>query len=502
MMAAQYNFLAQVAFVACAFLGILGEKAFAMKTPMNYEIRTYMSFGLPIDPANIRTLVDLDLSYALASTLVDWNESKEPIAGLAESWTYTSEKEVAFRLRADSKWSDGTKLTAQNVISSFERAEHVHRESLKSLFDLVQKIEVKDDLTIVFKLNVAGENSGLIRKLTEPMYGVLALKKDGSVDFSKSSGPYSLKASSDKELSLGQNSLWYKKVPAMAELVTIRPPPKGEELQKSFLNDDWINLLTSSSLTPENTHKKFVEAHYTIWSRSLDKIFHLSPSSRLANNEGRQLVRTLNSKMNRKTLTDGIIGFNLADQFFPSGYVLFNPEFQKSLGSSDVPQKYKSKPLEILGIDTRVSESLRKNLAEAIKNVTGAEPVFKIVPLSEFEAARVAGNYDLVAASLPVNDPNIEGAIGFFFGLTPPIIPDAAEAGAKAFSKRVQNAKLLKNQPERNLEYRKIFSEATNEGSILPLFHFSTVVVAKKGIDLSHVPTTDETVAFSKIRFK
>ena len=66
MMAAQYNFLAQVAFVACAFSGILGEKAFAMKTPMNYEIRTYMSFGLPIDPANIRTLVDLDLSYALA----------------------------------------------------------------------------------------------------------------------------------------------------------------------------------------------------------------------------------------------------------------------------------------------------------------------------------------------------------------------------------------------------------------------------------------------------
>lgn len=497
-----HSILAQATLVACAFLGILGEKAFAMKIATNHEIRTYMSFGLPVDPANIRTLVDLDLSYALASTLVDWNEMKEPIAGLAESWKYTSEKEVSFHLRKDAKWSDGTKLTARDVIASFDRAQAVHRDSLKSLFDLVQKIEAKDDLTIVFKLNVAGENSGLIRKLTEPMYGVLALKKDGSIDFSKSSGPYSLRAASEKELSLSQNSLWYKKMPNMAELVTIRPPPKGEELQKSFLNDDWINLLTSSSLTPENIHKKFVDAHYTIWSRSLDKIFHLSPSSRLANEDGRQLVRTLNSKMNRKILTDGIIGFNLADQFFPSGYVLFNPEFQKSLGSSDVPTKYKSKPLEILGIDARVSETLRKNLSEAIRNVTGIEPTFKVVPLSEFEVARVAGKYDFIAASLPVNDPNIEGAIGFFIGLTPPIIPDAAEIGSKAFSKRVQNAKLLKNQSERNLEYRKIFSEATNEGCVLPLFHFSTVVVAKKGIDLGNVPTTDETVAFSKIRFK
>ncbi len=498
----QCNILTQATLVACVFFGILGEKAFAMKTTLNHEIRTYMSFGLPIDPANIRTLVDLDLSYALASTLVDWNESKEPIAGLAESWKYTSEKEVTFRLRADSKWSDGTKLTAQDVVSSFQRAERLHRESLKSLFDLVQKIEAKDDLTVVFKLNVVGENSGLIRKLTEPMYGVLALKKDGSIDFSRSSGPYSLKSFSDRELSLGQSSLWYKKAPNMPEVIAIRPPPKGEELQKSFLENDWINLLTSSSLTPESTHKKFVENHYSIWSRSLDKIFHLSPSSRLANDEGRQLVRVLNSRMNRKILTDGIIGFNLADQFFPSGYVLFNPDFQKSLRDDGVPQKYRSKAIEILGIDSRVSETLRKNLAESIKNVTGVEPIFKIVPLSEFESARVAGKYDLIAASLPVNDPNIEGAIGFFFGLTPPIIPDASEAGSKAFSKRVQSAKVLKNQSERNLEYRKVFSEATNEGCILPLFHFSTVVVAKNGIDLSNVPTSDETVAFSKIRFK
>jgi hypothetical protein len=54
----------------------------------------------------------------------------------------------------------------------------------------------------------------------------------------------------------------------------------------------------------------------------------------------------------------------------------------------------------------------------------------------------------------------------------------------------------------RNAEYRRVFTEATNAGCVLPLFHFSSIVIARDGIDLSGVPTTDETVAFAKIRFK
>ena len=53
---------------------------------LDREIKTYMSFGLPVDPAKVFTLVDLDLSYALASTLVDWSDSKEVISGLADRW--------------------------------------------------------------------------------------------------------------------------------------------------------------------------------------------------------------------------------------------------------------------------------------------------------------------------------------------------------------------------------------------------------------------------------
>jgi hypothetical protein len=148
-----------------------------------------------------------------------------------------------------------------------------------------------------------------------------------------------------------------------------------------------------------------------------------------------------------------------------------------------------------------MDEILKRNLRSTIKDLTGIEPILKLVSLAEFEKSRAEGNYDFIAGSLPVNDPNVEGSMGFFFGLTPPIIPNAGE-GSKDFQGRVKKARLNPDHLERNLEYRRIFTEAALEGSLLPLFHYSTIVIAKEGIDLSQVPTTDETVAFSKVRFK
>lgn len=148
-----------------------------------------------------------------------------------------------------------------------------------------------------------------------------------------------------------------------------------------------------------------------------------------------------------------------------------------------------------------ISNLLRQNIIEVLKEITGVTPVIKAVPLGDIEKLRVAGDYDILAASIPVNDLNVDGAMAFFFGLTPPLFPGAGD-GSKNFRLRIENTKKLNNQSERNAEYRKIMTEATQDGCLLPLFHFSTVVIAKKDISLSPIQTTDEAVAFSKVRFK
>src|SRR6185437_14934010 len=70
-------------------------------------IKTYMSFAYPVDPAKIKTLVDMDISYALSSTLVDWSESRSLTEGLAVPLESSNEKEIVLRLKPEAKWSDG-----------------------------------------------------------------------------------------------------------------------------------------------------------------------------------------------------------------------------------------------------------------------------------------------------------------------------------------------------------------------------------------------------------
>ena len=464
-------------------------------------IRTYMSFGLPVDPANVKTLVDLDLSYALASTLVDWTDSRTLKHGIAKYVEGSSDKEAVFKIRPEAKWSDGSPITAEQVVKSFNRAKKAYGGDLKSLFETLELIEAKDSSTVVFKLNRPIGKSQLLHKLTEPMYGIISVRPDNSIELSKSSGPFSLSIESKEELKLSLNSHWFGLENGMAESIVVRQPPmQATGNQDEFVGDAWPNIVASSSLMSKETEKRYQQEHFSRWNRNLDRIFFFVPSQRILNADRKKLFLALNEKLDRGTLTNALTGFSLSPQFFTPGYVVSDPEFPKLKGGNLVPEQFKKKPLELLAAAGRVDQTLRENISKSIAALTGHKPHFIMVPLSEFEKARAAGHYDILVGSIPVNDPNVEGAVSFFFGMSPAFIPNSGE-GSGDFKARAINARNLE-EPKRNAEYRKVFTQAVVDGCLLPLFHFSSIVVARNGIDLSRVPTSDETVAFSKVRFK
>lgn len=467
------------------------------------SINTYLPFSLPVDPADVKTLVDLDLSYALGFTLVDWSPSREIVSALAEKWEFTGEKEVTFKINPKAKWSDGTSITGAEVVKSLERAKKAHAEELKSLFDQVDSIESKDSLSVTFKLKTSAAKSGIIRKLTEPMYGLVAVKQSGELDLTKSAGPYILKAITDAELQISVNKHWLFYNPKMAETVVVRRPTKGHSALEVILKDPWVNLVTTSSLMTTDQDKKLKDKKLLTWNRNLDRVFFLSPNPKLHTSEGRELLKFLNVHINRDELTAGYTGFHLTEQFFPPGYVLHDPsyKFSGTRESINLPLRYKKNPLVFLGAESRLEEKIINNLKTSIKSLTGIEPQFKIVPLNEFEKARAAGDYDLLAGALPVGDPNVEGAIGFIFGLRPPIIPNAGESEDKNFNLQIEKASKLEDSSGKSLVYKKIFTKATDEGCVLPLYQYSNVVLTKQGLDLSGIPSTDETISFAKVRF-
>lgn len=465
-------------------------------------IKTYMSYGLPVDPANVKTLVDLDLSYALASTLVDWTDSRNLNEGLAKISESNKDKEITFKLRAEAKWSDGTQITADQVVKSFQRAKKLHGEDLKSLFEIIEKIEAKEPHSVVFHLNRPVSKSHIFHKLTEPMYGVVFVSDNGEADLSKTSGPFFMKSQTPQELTLAANLHWYGRETNMADKIIIRQPKaQATGDQDGFVGDPWPNLVASSSLMPKELEAKYTKEHFSIWNRNLDRVFFFTPSTHLANADGRQFLQALNHKIDRTALLKGLAGYHLSEQFFPPGYVIFDPEFKASKAIPEIPSRFKGKTLELLSAEGRLGAALKQNITEILKQLTGQAPHFTIVPLSGFEKARAAGDYDILVASLPVNDPNVEGAVSFFFGMTPPLIPNSTNDGAGNFKARIVAARSLE-EARRNAEYRKVFTQSIQDGCLLPLFHFSSIVIAREGIDLSRVPTSDETVAFSKVRFK
>jgi len=467
----------------------------------NRTIKTYMSFGLPVDPSNVKTLVDLDLSYALAATLVEWSDERRLTNGLADQVESQNANDVAFKLRSEAKWSDGNPVTATQVAQSFSRAKKLHGEDLKSLFEMIEDIEAKDNSTVIFHLNRPAASSQILHKLTEPMYGILFVKTDGTVDLSKTTGAFSLKSENSKELVLVANPTWIRRTSSMAEEIIVRQPPKvsGEE-QDVFSSDPWPNLIATNSVVSKEVSDLYQKNHLSIWNRNLDRVFYIAPGPRLANTDGRTLVLALNQKIDRPATMSGLTGYTLSEQFFPPGFVIFDKDFHFKASATHIPERFRKAHIEILSPEGRLSGKLRSNLSTAIEKVTGQAPVFKIVALSEFEKERAKGQYDLLASTLAVNDPNVEGAVSFFFGVNPPFFPNSGE-GSGDFRGRALAARTLP-EGKRNIEYKKIFDQVINDGCLLPLFHFSSVALAREGLDLSAVPTSDETVSFSKIRFK
>lgn len=485
-------------------LGAEGGALSAKKHHPTNEVRTYMAFTLPIDPANVKTLVDLDFSYALGMTLVDWSSNREITSALADSWTFQGDKEVNFKLNPKLKWSDGTIITASDFVSSLNRTKKIHFDDLKSLFEQVESFSAVDSHTVTFKLKSPTSKTGFIKKLTEPMYGLVALSTDGQLDLKRSAGPYIVDKVSTEEIILVVNKNWLFYDSGMVRSIVIRRPPKAHEPFDIIMHDPWVNLITGSSFMPSNLESKLRAENLKLWNRHLDRVFFFSPSPRLHSELGRNLLKVLNQKLSRERLTKGFTGYHYTNQFFPPGYILHDPnyQFKNPNNKIKIPEQFYKKPLIFLGAETRIDETQIKNISQEIEKLLGIKPIFKIVPLNQFESARIEGNYDLLAAALPVGDPNVEGAISFIFGLNPPIIPNAGLNGELNFKAQIDKASKLDEQSQRTLIYKQIFINAVDEGCILPLYQYSNVVITKNGLDLSKVPTTDETISFAKVRIK
>ncbi|MGZ3808597.1 MAG: ABC transporter substrate-binding protein, partial [Bacteriovorax sp.] len=440
------------------------------------QVRTFMSYSFPLDPVRLISIPDMDLSYALGSTLVQWDKDKQLSAGIASSWDSTSQTIYAFKIRKGLKWSDNTFVTALDIKRSFERAFKDYPEDLRSLIHLIRSIEVPSNDTIEFHLKTKTKESDLLGKLTEPNYGVLKINKDGGIDLSVTTGAFFITKNTQNELILKKNQNWFLASDQMPDEVIIRKPTDAIDLQVVLLENEWPNLVETNSLLAKNLMERYQKNNFKIWTRPFDKIFLLQLSKTFVNNEGPELLKYLRKNLNRKNLIEGLSGLSLTEQVFPLGYQLFDERIPKAEQDIKIPVQFKKKPLEILLCPTRVNKKLQENIKKVITDATGVEPHIKSTTLDKLGWHKQNGDYDIYVSTLGLADPDPEGIMSYYFeGATPPI-----NSGHERFVEKLDASRKETDMVKRLNLMRSLMTEATVKGHLLPLFHLSTVGIGRE----------------------
>jgi peptide/nickel transport system substrate-binding protein len=103
-----------------------------------------------LDPHFHNNLVNVALDRSLYDALTTLDEKQQPAPALAESWEMKGPKEWLFKLRKDVKFSDGSPMTAADVVYSLNRPATIEKSpsSYKIFVAAIDQIKVIDDYTL------------------------------------------------------------------------------------------------------------------------------------------------------------------------------------------------------------------------------------------------------------------------------------------------------------------------------------------------------------------
>ena len=100
------------------FAGVLARPVSAASPPLRVVVPQLPS---SLDPHRAVSACDRLIASEIYPGLMVRDAAGAPVAGLADSWTQTADR-LIFTLRENLVWSDGTPLTAADVVFSFTRA--------------------------------------------------------------------------------------------------------------------------------------------------------------------------------------------------------------------------------------------------------------------------------------------------------------------------------------------------------------------------------------------
>lgn len=145
--------LGKLALAASVALGLTMAQAFApafADTPLRIA-SPYPATTL--DPSRSAAAGNIEVFGQLYARVLHRNpQTRELEPGLAEKWEISSDRLTYTLHLREAKFSDGTPITADDVVFSFERVRSDPQSALPSTFGFVESFTAPDPRTVVVKL--------------------------------------------------------------------------------------------------------------------------------------------------------------------------------------------------------------------------------------------------------------------------------------------------------------------------------------------------------------
>ncbi|HEU97699.1 MAG TPA: peptide ABC transporter substrate-binding protein [Fervidicoccus fontis] len=204
-----------------------------------------------LDPANAYDFFTWEVLYNTMEGLVKYKPGTlEIVPALAQNWTVSSDGTTwTFKLRPNLKFSDGTPLTAYDVVRSVKRVMNISGDPSWLVTSFVKDVEAPDAQTVVFHLKIPC--SYFLSLLATPPYFPVNPKYPNNTYVSDAlwggAGPYKIASfTRDQELDLVPNPYYYGTAPSNSKVI-IRFYKDASTMRMALLSGEidiaWRTLL-------------------------------------------------------------------------------------------------------------------------------------------------------------------------------------------------------------------------------------------------------------------
>jgi ABC-type transport system substrate-binding protein len=451
------------------------------------------------DPSSLHTTPQVFVINSVGGTLLRIGDNNQYYSAIAESWVFSDDgREITLSISPQAKFSNGEEISPKDIIASLKRT-ILYRGTHMAMSEKIEGSENLADMsTSISGLSIAGPNAVRIRtKKKEPNFlawlsfpEVIILPEHqavlppGKLDFTISSGAYSVTTHTEKTVTLKANPYFYEPFGSAAGCIEILPFPQVENAIAA-LKQRKVDLLDYGAIIDPEFADIFSATDDFTFTNGFSKAllyFVLNPSRPAFQSLSARRSFLLRMRGNRNLIPygEGQVFFQ-ANQFLPETQTghLAADEANALYSSMDVDRKVPNEMSSINILYPEVFGSKFLSLIEKeVRASTGASVRFVTYKEGEVLTALQKNDYDAFFFIVGMGEKDTEILLGYHFENPTPLY----NFQDKVLKERLHLARQAINKQEKIDHYKAVSARLIEQAYIVPIAHFSWPIIHSSSV--------------------